>query len=311
MNYFIDESAKVFSKKIGEATKVWQYVVILPGAEIGADCNICSHVLIENDVKIGDKVTIKSGVQLWDGIEIQDNAFIGPNVTFTNDNFPRSKSYQNIPLRTTVKKGASISAGAVILPSLEIGENAMIGAGAVVTKSVPPNAIVVGNPARIVGYVDSKTTGSSNAGVDLSQISKPIEIYVEGVSVKKLSTFSDIRGNLAVGEFEKEIPFKPKRFFMVFDVPSKETRGEHAHRKCTQFLICVRGSCRVLVDDGQRRQEIILDTPDIGLLINPGIWGTQYQYSEDAVLAVFASETYDESDYIRDYSSFIEFKNIG
>jgi len=145
--------ADVSSTNIGFGSRVWQYVVILKGARIGIDCNICSHVLIENDVVVGDRVTIKSGVQLWDGLRIEDDVFVGPNVTFTNDHFPRSKKYPEQFSITTIKRGASIGAGAVILPGLTIGEFAMIGAGSVVTKSVPMGAVVMGNPARIVRYV--------------------------------------------------------------------------------------------------------------------------------------------------------------
>ena len=135
---------------IAGGTRVWQYVVILPGAEIGTDCNICSHVLIESDVVIGNRVTVKSGVQLWDGLRVEDDVFIGPNVTFTNDLFPRSKRYPESFSQTRIKAGASIGGGAVILPGLTIGEKAMVGAGSVVTKSVPAGAVVVGNPARVI-----------------------------------------------------------------------------------------------------------------------------------------------------------------
>lgn len=140
---------------VGSGTRIWQFVVVLPGARIGADCNICSHTLIENDVVVGDRVTIKSGVQLWDGLRIEDDVFVGPNVTFTNDPFPRSKRYPDTFAVTTVKAGASIGGGATILPGITIGRRAMVGAGAVVTKSVPDGAIVVGNPARIVRYVEA------------------------------------------------------------------------------------------------------------------------------------------------------------
>lgn len=136
--------------KIGTGTRVWQYVVILEGAVIGQECNICAHALIEGDVVVGDRVTVKSGVFLWDGTRIEDDVFIGPNVTFTNDMHPRSKVYPNKFYGITVKRGASIGANATILPGIVIGENSMIGAGAVVTKNVPPNVVVVGNPAKII-----------------------------------------------------------------------------------------------------------------------------------------------------------------
>jgi len=151
---YIHPLADVQSTAIGAGSRVWQFAIVLPGARIGAEVNICSHCFIENDVVVGDRVTVKSGVQLWDGISIEDDAFIGPNVTFTNDRYPRSKVYDQPFDRTVVKKGASIGGGAVILPGVTIGEGAMVGAGAVVTRSVPPNTTVVGNPARPIARKD-------------------------------------------------------------------------------------------------------------------------------------------------------------
>ncbi len=154
---FIHPLSDVQSSRIGEGTRIWQFCVVLPEAVIGVQCNICSHVFIENDVVIGDRVTIKCGVQIWDGIRIADDVFIGPNVTFTNDPFPRSRrSFDKYPV-TTVAKSASIGANATILPGVIIGSGAMIGAGAVVTRNVPENAIVKGNPAVVSGYTDSPT----------------------------------------------------------------------------------------------------------------------------------------------------------
>ena len=147
-NYFIHNLSDVQSSSIGEDTKIWQFVVVLPKAIIGSNCNICSHCLIENEVSIGDNVTIKSGVQIWDGITLEDNVFIGPNVTFTNDKNPRSKQFISEYPKTIIKKGASIGANSTILPGITIGENAMIGAGSVVTQDVPSNQVWLGNPAR-------------------------------------------------------------------------------------------------------------------------------------------------------------------
>jgi UDP-2-acetamido-3-amino-2,3-dideoxy-glucuronate N-acetyltransferase len=147
MSVLIHESADVQSPAIGAGTKIWQYCVILPQAHIGKDCNICSHCFIENDVVVGDRVTIKCGVQLWDGMRIEDDVFIGPNVTFLNDKFPRSMQRPSSFLTTVIKKGASIGANATILGGVVIGENAMIGAGGVVTKDVPGGELWYGNPA--------------------------------------------------------------------------------------------------------------------------------------------------------------------
>lgn len=151
---YIHPLADVQSDKIGQNSRIWQFSVVLKNAEIGDNCNICAHTLIENDVVIGDNVTIKSGVFIWDGITIENNVFIGPSVTFTNDKKPRSKQYPEEFSKTIIKKGASIGANATILPGIVIGENSMIGAGAVVTKDVPDNAIIVGNPGKIKGYIE-------------------------------------------------------------------------------------------------------------------------------------------------------------
>jgi UDP-2-acetamido-3-amino-2,3-dideoxy-glucuronate N-acetyltransferase len=150
----IHPSSDVQSTHIGARTRVWQYVVILPGAVIGEDCNICAHTMIENDVVIGHRVTVKSGVFLWDGLTIEDDVFIGPCVAFSNDKYPRSRQYPETFSRTVVKHGASIGANATILPGLTLGRHCMIGAGAVVTRDVPDHAVVIGNPATIVRYLD-------------------------------------------------------------------------------------------------------------------------------------------------------------
>ncbi len=147
--------ADVKTSAIGKNTTIWQYVVVLENAKIGDNCNLCAHAFIEGNVIIGNNVTIKSGVYLWDGTIIEDDVFIGPNATFTNDPLPRSKVYPEAPQGITVKKGASIGANATLLPGITVGYNAMVGAGAVVTKDVPNNAVVVGNPAKIIRYIRS------------------------------------------------------------------------------------------------------------------------------------------------------------
>jgi UDP-2-acetamido-3-amino-2,3-dideoxy-glucuronate N-acetyltransferase len=307
---YVHASADVQSRMIGVRTRIWQNVVILPDAKIGSDVNICSHCLIENDVIIGDRVTIKSGVYLWDGTRIGDDVFVGPNVTFTNDKFPRSKVYPEKFLETRIENGASIGGGAVLLPGITIGIGAMVGAGAVVTRSVPPYAIVTGSPARITGYVENNTSSNlaKNEAPKKALVSKEpsVRLGVGDVTLHCIKLVRDMRGDLSFGEFTQDIPFEPKRYFLVFNVPSEKTRGEHAHHTCHQFLICVKGSCAVVVDDGQSRCEVLLESPDMGIHLPPLTWGIQYKYSSDAVLLVFTSDYYEAGDYIRNYSEFID-----
>ncbi|MDF2437259.1 MAG: N-acetyltransferase [Bacteroidota bacterium] len=147
---FIHPLSDVQSKNIGNETRIWQFAIVLGGAVIGKNCNINSHTFIENDVIIGDSVTIKCGVYLWDGIRVEDNVFIGPNATFTNDKFPRSKKYPEKFQNITIKKGASIGANATILGNVIIGEDSMIGAGSLVTKDIPSGELWMGSPARFI-----------------------------------------------------------------------------------------------------------------------------------------------------------------
>lgn len=305
MAIYIHPLSEVQSTSIGDESRIWQYTVILQGALIGAAANICSHCYIENDVVIGDRVTIKAGVQLWNGLRVGNDVFIGPNATFANDKFPRSKRHIPKPLATQVEDGASIGAGAVILPGITIGRDSMVAAGAVVTRSVPPNAIVKGNPARISGYVNAdRATRPHDSAAEHPGVN--VESRVRGVRLIRLPLMSDIRGSLTVGEFYRTIPFDAKRVFLVFDVPSIETRGEHAHRTCHQCLICTHGSVNVIADDGWSREEFLLDRPDSALYFPPLVWGIQYQYSPDATLLVLASHYYDADDYIRNYDEFID-----
>ncbi len=305
MTFFKHPQSLIESETIGDNTRLWAFSHVLPGARIGTDCNICDHVFIENDVVIGDRVTVKCGVQLWDGLRIEDDVFIGPNATFTNDLFPRSKQHPEEYTKTFLCKGSSIGANATILAGLSVGINAMVGAGAVVTRDVPPNAIVAGNPAVVIGYVN---THSHNSNAQRSSGSET-ESSVAGVMFCHLPLIKDMRGNLSFAEYGQFLPFIPKRYFLVFDVPSKETRGEHAHKEVHQFLVCVRGNCSVMVDNGQKRQEFLLNSPAQGLYIPPMIWGVQYKYSTDAILMVLASEVYSSEDYIRSYDEYL--KGVG
>jgi len=310
MQFYKHPQAIVESEKVGLNTRIWAFAHILPGALVGSDCNICDHVFIENDVIIGNRVTIKCGVQLWDGTRIEDDVCIGPNATFTNDPFPRSKQYKQYLdkfLVTTIKEGASIGANATILPGLTIGKNAMIGAGAVVTRNVPQNAIVVGNPAYINGYVSqSHAKHPSKAEMPSPATPQVLTSSVKGVNIYILPVINDMRGSLSVAEYGKYLPFIPKRCFMVYNVVSKEVRGEHAHKTLHEYLLCPTGSCSVIVDDGINNEEIILDSPNIAVNIPPMVWTVQYKYSKDAVLLAICSDVYKPEDYIRNYDDFVK-----
>lgn len=297
---FIHPAAICESPFVGEGTRVWAFVHILPGARIGADCNICDGVFVENDVIVGDRVTVKSGVQLWDGVRLADGVFVGPNVTFTNDPFPRSRRPPKAFAVTVVEAGASIGANATILPGVRIGTHAMVGAGSVVTRDVPPNAIVYGNPAVLRGYLTDDGPVPSRATAPRK------DAMVGGAGVFDVTRAADARGQLAAIEFASDLPFVPVRLFTVFGVPSARIRGEHAHKVCHQALICLAGSVSVVVDDGRTREEIVLSSPSVGLHIPPMMWASQYRFSADAVLAVLASHPYDPDDYIRDYQQFLD-----
>jgi hypothetical protein len=211
-----------------------------------------------------------------------------------------------------IRSHARLDAACVIGEAVTVGQGAWVRAGAVVLRSVPPNAIVEGNPAQVVGYRNGTEHGHRPDArvVDVENFldqKRPARVAL-GVGRSALFLMRrvvDTRGGLTVGEVPSELPFSPARYFAVFDVPSVELRGEHAHKRCEQFLVCLHGSCRVLLDDGSQRCEVTLDRPDVGIYMPEMIWGTQYRYSHDAVLLVFASRPYEVDDYLRTYDEFL------
>lgn len=308
MNHFVHSQGLCETASVGERTRIWAFAHVLKGAVIGADCNICDHVFIESDVTVGDRVTVKCGVQLWNGVIVEDDVFIGPNATFSNDRFPRSRQYLDAPLRTIIRQGASIGAAAVILPGLTIGQYAMVGAGAVVTSDVQPHAIVTGNPARVTGYANTAFhLGQIDATSSADQMPF-LESHVAGVALHRQKRVDDARGNLTVGEFGTAVPFVPARYYTISDVPNMRVRGEYALRQTDQFIVHLRGQCAIVVGDGTHRQEWHFDNPEAGLLIPRMTWTTFYKFSPDASLLVFASRPYDAEDYIRDYAAFLAAK---
>ncbi|NOT63275.1 MAG: isomerase, partial [Acidobacteria bacterium] len=206
--------------------------------------------------------------------------------------------------RTLVREGATIGANATILPGLTIGQRAMVGAGAVVTHDVPANAKVAGNPAQIIGYLDSERADAHPTLITEITDAARQSSKVRGVTFYDMPIIPDLRGNLSVGELGKNLPFVPQRYFVVFDVPNREVRGEHAHKTLHQFLVCLNGDCSLVVDDGREREELWLNRRSIGIHVVPLVWGVQYKFSPDAILLVLASAKYDPADYIRDYDEF-------
>lgn len=290
------------SHQVGDDTAIGAFSHVLAGARIGRDCRILDYVCVADGVVLGDRVTVHGSVQLPAGLVVEDDAVIGAQVSFALDE-PAVKG-------AGIRIGSRVSIGTntTIYPGVKIESGAVIMAGSVVTRSVPPNARVSGNPACIVGYVSA---GAEQADplkelADAQDGPAVLPTAVQGVTLHRLPLIHDLRGDLSVGEFGRNIPFEVRRYFLVFDVPSAETRGEHAHLQCHQFLICVKGSCAIVADDGRQRQEFLLDRPNLAVHLPPMVWGIQYKYSADAVLLVFASHYYDPADYIRNYDDFLQ-----
>ena len=230
---------------------------------------------------------------MWDGVRLGHRVFVGPNATFTNDPFPRSKRYRDSFLQTIVDDDASVGANATVLPGVRIGYQAMIGAGAVVVSDVPARSIVVGNPGRVVGYAgaieEKKAMGAPNDS---------------GVHMVPLNSHNDARGRLIATE-TTALPFEPKRIFLVDSVSSGAARGGHAHRSCHQLLVAVAGEMKVVVDDGRCARVVVMDTPQVGWYLPPMIWSMQFGHTNGAALLVMASHPYDRNDYVSDYAEFV------
>jgi UDP-2-acetamido-3-amino-2,3-dideoxy-glucuronate N-acetyltransferase len=279
----------------------------LPESLAGDDRTLCAAVPasaavdvrahLEPGVVLGEHCVVRSGAYLARGTQLSDHVYIGPNVAFADAEGGLSP--------TVVEQGAHIGPNAVIAAGLRIARGARVRPGSVVLRSVPTGSIVEGNPAAIVGYVNAGAPLPGRRRAVDDRESRMVTTVVKGVTVHNLPLHHDLRGDLSVGEFERDVPFSPQRYFLVLGVPGREVRGEHAHRECAQFLICVRGCMAVVADDGENRVEVMLDAANRGLYLPPMVWGTQYKHSDDAVLLVFASHHYDPADYIREYGDFM------
>lgn len=255
-----------------------------------------SHVDVR--ARVAADVSMGPGVVIQGDVVVEGGVVIEPGVIISADG-------SSVAGRLVVGAGARLGAGSVVCGPVSVGRESFVHPGSVVTASTPAHSEVAGNPAQIVGYLsgpqDAEVQGISRI---VPQGRGTMVTRVRGVTLTSFPEVDDIRGRLTVGEFDREIPFAPLRYFLVYAVPNDKVRGEHAHRECHQFLICVAGSCSIVVDDGAIREEITLDRASLGIHIPPMIWGVQYKYSPDAVLLVFASHHYDAQDYIRDYEQF-------
>lgn len=277
-------------------------VVVHEKAKIGPNC------YLKGRISIGANASLKGGLTLIGDMDIGYGATIEPGVCIASN----ASIDQPQPRKVIVCEGANVGAGCILYQGITIGRYSKIEPGSVICRNIPPFAIVSGNPAVISGYLRDT---SQHQVVQTTIVDEPdgpgvYPLNVLGVALYQFQRIRDLRGDLTVGEFERVIPFLPKRYFVVFDVPSYETRGEHAHKSCHQFLVCPTGSVSVVVDDGTSREEIRLHKPNMGLLIPAGVWGVQYKYSEGSALIVFASEFYEPDDYIRNYEEFLKFRQL-
>ncbi|WP_038168399.1 WxcM-like domain-containing protein [Verrucomicrobium sp. BvORR106] len=305
-NIKLHPDARCHSLEVGEGAELEAFAFVESGARVGRDCFIGAHTYLEHGVSLGDKVTVEGGTRFYAGLVVEDDVHVGRNATLARAHHggatPTAQTTPSILLR----QGCQIGANATICPGVTVGAHAIVDAGAVVTHSVQHYAIVSGNPAHVVGFVNAKEPVSTGKGnINPQEVGVTVS-RVRGVTAYDIPYISDPRGNLTVGEFERTLPFQPKRYFMTFDVPSAKLRGEHAHRTCHQFLICMHGSCALVVDDGVNREEYLLDRPTFGIYVPPMIWATEYKHTSDSALLVFASEYYDAGDYIRDYHQYLK-----
>ncbi len=304
---FIHEKAIVEpGAQIGLRSRINAFAHLLPGVRIGDDCEIGDLVFIASDVTAANRVTIQNGAYLGTGVVLEDDVLIGPHVTFSAEPYPMDSRTAAQRRPTVIRQGASIGSNATILAGVVIGQNAVVGAGAVVAKDVPPHAVVTGNPAFIEGYVSSDKSRPLAAPQTVLKPGEAVRsLEVRGVRVHQMPQLEDLRGSLTFGEIGRHLPFPPQRYFVVFDVPNQKLRGEHAHKKLHQFLVCLRGSFSLLVDDGQNRVQVTLDSPTFGVHVPPLVWAAQFNFTHDAIMLVLASDVYQADDYIRDYDQFL------
>ncbi|HEX6509225.1 MAG TPA: WxcM-like domain-containing protein [Chloroflexota bacterium] len=302
----IDPTASIArGAQLARGVRVGAFARIAAGAVLGECCEVADHVSISAGTIVADRVIVRSGARLEGQLAIESDVSIGPNAVVGSRAMDVDDSAGS-GAPTVVKQSATVGANATVRGGVTIGQRAVVADGSVVTKNVPPHAIVLGNPAQIQTYVDMQAPSAQPAREHEYVSDEHVTLSrVRGVKLYRLPLITDLRGNLSVAEFEHDLPFTPRRYFVTFEVPNAEVRGEHAHREQHQFLACLNGSCAVVVDDGDHREEYVLDMPNLGLYLPPLVWATQYKHVRDSVLLVLASAEYDPADYIRDYDEYL------
>ena len=292
--------------RIGIDSVIEAFASVAGDSILGARVVVARGASVLGGAEIRERVRVEVGAVVGSNVCIQAGAVVGARAVLGDSTVEPGRGGDRA---VEIGSGATIGANAVVAPGVRIGRDARVCAGAVVTRSVPANAIVSGNPANITGYV-GMTEGAEGAALVASvrapnMGAPPHPSGVAGVSLHRAPLHGDLRGSLVAKEFGRDIPFDPRRAFLVFDVPSTEIRGEHAHRECHQFISCVHGACSLVAEDGHAREEFRLDDPTLGVHIPPMVWCTQYLHTQDAVLLVYASHAYDPDDYIRDYEVYV------
>jgi len=299
MSVFVHPKGICESRNVGAGTRIWAFAHVMGGAIIGTDCNIGDCAYVENQVVIGHRVTIKNGAMIMDGTYLEDDVFIGSNVSFTNDRYPRSKSRPPEYPKTTIRRGASIGANVVILAGVTVGEDAMVGAGSVVTKDIPAHVVAFGNPARVTSFLNTEmiTEDRFDTSVRAKQVLPEVEL-------RRVKTVFNAGETSMDAELLSNLPFSPKRFLVLKGLQHGQLCSGQVHFQCSQLFMLLSGSITFLVDNGRARRSVKLCRLGDTILVPPRIWHSLIAATPETIVGVLASEPFDAADHIYDYREF-------